>query len=935
MTDSEKDLLQLPQNTLTPDEFQTLVAYIESLLNGNSEPVAIDPELLDRGRSTISYLLRTQMRPGGDYTEVRGNIGPGSQLGSGTTINEGGVAGRDVIHTELYAHNVKNLTVGGKPATDPSTLLETYLGLIMNIARHVPLGQISPDTARLEHCGPEVTLDSIYIHLNTTSTRRSTNGGDSADAPVSVLEAVVKEPRLVILGDPGSGKTTFLNFMTLCLAGACLAPESDSLKRLNIPNRSGQHAVTWRHGPLLPVRVLLREFVQDIPHDATHGTASLVWKHITKELGDHNLAEFGPILKDKLHKGECLVMFDGLDEVPESPKRELVRDAVNDFVTVHQKNRFLITCRILSYNNPKWQLPKCPVVTLASLTQDQIDTFIGAWYDALVRIGHLTPRCARAKREELRKASRRLFDLARNPMLLTVMAVVHTYKGGLPRERVRLYDECVSLLLLDWQRTKQAASDGESLTIMDQLGTRDERLISALCEVAYEAHAAQGNQDGPTNIPQSEMLRIMRRYLDGKWSKAEQYCEYIEERAGLLVGKGEDASGERVYAFPHRSFQEFLAGCHLVSQRDFNRQVADHAAKGGIWREVLLLAAGHLVFNLRDMNRPLDAVELLCPPELPTTEEEWRNVWWAAEILNIVERSVAEQDKHVGKKVVPRVIDRLIALLEGEKLPPRERAQAADMLGRLADPRPGVSTREPEMVLFPAAPFSMGLDGARHTVSLKPFYLARYPVTNAQFREFISSRGARKRKYWTQAGWDWRRKMGDEIGGLSYDPFWGIANRPVVGITWHEAVAYTRWLAEKTGKPYRLPTEAEWERAAAGEEGRLYPWGERWRADIANTREVGVGYTTAVGCFPRDKTPEGLYDMGGNVWEWCSSRPLPYPYRPDDGREDLETPGERALRGGGFDSTYRMGRCIDRHQVDPDRRVALIGLRVAMDAPGK
>ena len=99
--------------------------------------------------------------------------------------------------------------------------------------------------------------------------------------------------------------------------------------------------------------------------------------------------------------------------------------------------------------------------------------------------------------------------------------------------------------------------------------------------------------------------------------------------------------------------------------------------------------------------------------------------------------------------------------------------------------------------------------------------------------------------------------------GFSSDLRWGIANRPVVGVNWYEAMAYAAWLAEQLSRPFRLPTEAEWERAAAGRQRRRYPWGDEWRDGITNTQEAGIGYTSAVGAFPRDVTPEGIFDLFG------------------------------------------------------------------------
>ena len=143
-------------------------------------------------------------------------------------------------------------------------------------------------------------------------------------------------------------------------------------------------------------------------------------------------------------------------------------------------------------------------------------------------------------------------------------------------------------------------------------------------------------------------------------------------------------------------------------------------------------------------------------------------------------------------------------------------------------------------------------------------------------------------------------------------------NQPVVGVTWYEANAYCAWLSEMVGHPCRLPSETEWEAAARGGRVRLYPWGYRFDPARANTVEGRVLGTTPVGLYPRGVGPLGLWDGAGNVWEWTSSLYQPYPYRPDDGREDTSASGRRVRRGGGWSNNGRLARCASRLYGPPD-----------------
>jgi len=204
----------------------------------------------------------------------------------------------------------------------------------------------------------------------------------------------------------------------------------------------------------------------------------------------------------------------------------------------------------------------------------------------------------------------------------------------------------------------------------------------------------------------------------------------------------------------------------------------------------------------------------------------------------------------------------------------------------------------------------------QHTVTLPAFEIGRFPVTNAEYAEFVRATGYDTPQHWR--------------GGTFPEE---LADHPVVYVTWRDAMAYVAWLRECTGQPYCLPTEAAREKAARGTEGLLWPWGDAWDLTRCNMKLGRPGSTTTpVGQYTSagGDSPYGCADMAGNVYEWCSSLLESYPYQGDDGRENPEAKGYRILRGGSWrNDNPAYVRCAYRRWYGPDYGGDTIGFRVA------
>ncbi len=909
---------------------------------------------------------------------------------------------RTSISGDVFTGDKINLAINVESSIEE--LIAGYYLAIASECNGLPIGIIDTNTVNVSFEQP-INLTDVYVELDayqieqveTDTSSRGLREEAGKSLPVYKILENSKQKKIILLGEAGSGKTTFVNYLGFTIS----ATLAGRLENQNIP-------------PVLRNKFLFRSLLRDVASNKLNaintGSASIIWNalydDIAEKLGKIVAEKLFTHLQSKIIRDGCVMLLDGLDEVPQAQKnRKIIIDSINDFVNQlpTDKTIVLITARPYVYKNPEWRFPNFTTYYIKKFDSGKIDAFIDKWYRIFQKLMGLSDNTTNLKLKSLKetiKTSQALTDLSQRPILLTLIVTLHSSWGKLPEDRADLYEEAIRLLISRWQLARETddviqSADGDTIF---KLGVKIDKLREVVDKLAYQVHYKQKNRlvdpDTPSDIDEVDLIMSMRPLLGDV--PPDKIIDYLKDRAGLIVERGIN-----IYAFPHRSFQEYLAACYLVNHPEFLEKISQLLTDDfDWWREVFILAIGKA--KRGGISNAVSIIQSLMVVTLPANVNEYKDIHWklvplfgeALLSLHLEDR----EDAVFFSKIMSNIRDLLLNMISGDFISIPERQKTGDILGRLRDPRSGVSIQSngyPDItwVEIPQGDFIMGSkqedekasndEFPIHKVLLSSYYISRYPITNSQYKAFIDDHGYDDEKYWTKLGWAWRQGQTCDLSIIQDpeilaryhdwfnqrslekrsrpfwfdDPKWGAPNRPVVGVCWHEAIAFTKWFNEKLKQekrilvlgqnPHeiipeyviRLPSEAEWEKAARGVEGAKYPWGEKWIEDYANTAETGLGETSPVGIFPGGGSPFGVLDMAGNVYEWTqsiwghTSTDIPdyaYPYYANDGREQIEAGGLRVLRGGAWFYKNYHARCANRYWEPPDDYFERYGFRIVL-----
>ncbi len=837
-----------------------------------------------------------------------------------------------------------------KPTHDRSTnigkdasgnVIVTGDGNVVNVDRKEPPGDVPPKdpqkylrdlqagTSFIDIRGLQVgsgkatrfPIDELYITLTTTDVEREALGAGIRELPGEPAASLRQGPRrvelhemlqhrqLVVVGDPGSGKTTFVRRIASLLCRSLLGEEAGAVK-----------GVLGLDDQPLPIFIPVSELLAHIAA-ATHrqqgplSPEAPLW--IPHFLGttctDSGLELDEAFFRDALEGGNCLVMLDGLDEAPTDEQRKSISRLAEQASSTFQGCRVVVTTRPAAYKH-EVVLPGFKQVEVDSLEKEAIDRFLTRWCEALFPEN---PRRAERHRDELMDALRSRIEIrrmARNPVMLTALAVLYWNEKRIPEQRADLYESVIGWLSRARRRAPGRLSPERCVGLLQKLALAmqnhpDGRQVQVPRHWAATAMAPQWRE-----LPQDEQVAAAERFL------AEEELD-----SGIIVGRGDQVR------FWHLTFQEFLSARGLAAlAEDEQRSIlqTDNHLYASQWKEVAFLLAGVLFHQgidrvdrfisnvIDDLGRkPTLVDQALCagllgaavhdlsPVGYQPRDERYRQMLDA--VLGVFDASWYDQ---------PTVRHGLWSRIVGALSPKLSRAalvdvaiKAADALGQATDPRFSRANRDKNWAAVGPGQFVMGESG--EATSVDAFQIGRYPVIVGEYRRFVEHDGYQEEKWWTAGG------FGQWTEPENWEKQLVYPTRPVVYVSWYEAMAYAAY------EGCRLPTEQEWEFAARGTDGREYPWGnDEPDPSRLNYNRSGIGHPTPVGVYPLGSTPEGIYDMAGNVWEWCDSV-----YR--EGSES------RVLRGGSFIDGVPLVRSAYRILHQPGDRNFYIGFRVARTYP--
>ena len=935
----------------------------KTLIKGSVE---VDGDFVEGDKNTIKKLI----------VHIYGDLA--SPTYSEKALNDQLKAYRDYLVQTYKYLDFKGIEGIADTAKDRSGLTLESVYVPLRARSDTPDAESWHRVAGRYYCGAKAVPEADIEKAESEMLR-----AESAALPVE--QWIKDQQALVVLGDPGSGKSTSMKRLALGLAQQDNAPLP-----ILLPLNAYSKALEKR-------RISFEDFLAEYFHSKR---TQLESKKLTA------------LFQTALEQEKAVILIDGLDEVGDN--RGEVVEQVENFVRAwipdpqsgrKSGNRLVITSRFVGYRDYPLKDPRWSTVALSDWNKEETLRFFRLFTlasELVVTAGENEEQAKLKADHEWRSLeyvinnNEGIRRLSGNPLLASLLALIKRQDVTLPNRRVELYDLYMGTLLRSWNRSRNL----DNSPIGPEIDFSPTQLL--LAKLAL--HLRETNPQG--GLIQEAVMRkfLVDHFRADEYSRSESeekakgFLKSVHKYSNLLIEKG-----RQQYGFIHLTFEEYLAGFGLAAEREsvLCQRIPELLSQEEHWKESLLLALGVVSVVNSDPGKTNAVLDTLLD------SGESKQILFAGDVIQDVGVTV------LGNKTTQKIRRKLEGLMSSLNESIEDRARAGRLLSRIGDLRTGVTIKRidstPQIIqrgeFSHAVPdiawvkvsdgsFQMGTEGEEgyadekpsHTVSVGDFYMSRYCVTNSQYRCFVEAGMYQDKSFWEQLlpeqALEWLRggkaderllaTISDEDYRKKYQKWldsdverfeprfwqserWALDNHPVVGVSWYEALAYSVWLNSELKeqiKPegvlgdggVRLPSEEEWEYAARGVQNLRYGWGNDENPALGNYKDSGLQRTTAVGLFEEGKAVYGqgdqlgLHDMSGNVWEWTQSRWGADAANPEftyekwlsqsGVRNDLKVNDFKITRGGSWNNAADYCRCAFRNGFHPDGRDIILGFRL-------
>ena len=704
---------------------------------------------------------------------------------------------------------------------------------------------------------------------------------------LSVCDIISIYDRVVLLGDPGSGKSTSLRYLTTRLIRNFFEKNNNTVvNNLQSPDDETLSNFLFDND-YIPIYIEIREFAKWVSDNKCQrfGTAELK-KYLLSSFRDQQLKNSFDQFWNEIKQANVLLLLDGLDEITVSDKRyDITKEKIEGLIAQLSSDisslKVMFSSRIGEYVD--YRVSGFKIVRLTSMYEYKSRELIRKTYAYCYPDRCITNQAIDNLLREMSEKNLRE-DISGNPLLLSLIVAIAMKSEGdklaLPKQKSQILYDGIKLLIDRWLIKEERPEFFKKYT--------DDDIFQKL-----KQFASTTNENGLIN------MESLIEFLQSDQTNAMAVLNYLVERAGLIIKRGAQ------YEFAHKSFRSYLSASYIVdsgmctqyltTNNDSHFKRKKEEAKLVV--EILFDTVRTLEANDGSISRLWSLVQIL----VFNPKNEW-DIWLAGVIVSKRNFQLLKVDFPLSRFIIEQLRESLLNVFvkkgrfSNQTLDTKYRLECGDILGCLGDSRLGINSENGipcvSWCTVDSGNFIFGIsdntvqtvrsnfwskdcifsrEQPPHQVQIDSFQISKYPVTVDQFRSFLSSSDGYKNREW----YNWSKVSSDFFDSkvknfdFEFPNKCDIGNYPATGVSFIEAIAFCKWLSYKTGDSIRLPSEAEWEYVAK-HNGELFPWGNEFDSYKCNCISTGVGHICSVGSFYQSDESQPI-DLCGNIWEWTQS----------------------------------------------------------------